>query len=250
MATSLHHLVRQEPEALLALEPEELAGHVLRWLVKDEDRPNNSPQAREVFLGQFRSASVDVRKVLTEAWVWLEREGCIAPHPDHLGSTWVFVTRRGKRLAESGDTLDYKRANLLPKEFLHPVIAQRVWSAFIRGEYDSAVFEAFKQVEVAVRDAGSFSAGDLGVTLMRDAFNPNTGPLTDKNAEEGERQALRELFSGAIGSYKNPHSHRNVALTDPQEAAEMIILASHLLKIVDSRNPKREAEPDPAPSTA
>jgi len=126
------------------------------------------------------------------------------------------------------------------------VIAQRIWSAFIRGEYDSAVFEAFKQVEVAVRDAGSFSAGDLGVSLMRKALHIDTGPLTDSTQEPGERQALSDLFAGAIGSYKNPHSHRNVPLTDPQEAAEMIILASHLLKIVDARNPKREAESEPA----
>lgn len=35
------------------------------------------------------------------------------------------------------------------------------------------------------------------------------------------------------GSYKNSHSHRCVALTPP-EAREMILIASHLLKIVRS----------------
>jgi len=72
-----------------------------------------------------------------------------------------------------------------------------------------------KEVEIAVRDAAGLQPADIGVQLVRKAFDKKTGPLTDPNAEEAEREALAHLFAGAIGSYKNPHSHRHVPLNDP-----------------------------------
>ena len=69
----------------------------------------------------------------------------------------------------------------------------------------------------------------------RKAFHEDNGPLTDKSVEKSERQARSALFAGAIGSYKNPQSHRDVNLDDPDEVMEIILLANHLLRIVDSR---------------
>ena len=113
-----------------------------------------------------------------EAWVWLEREGLIAPRPGEQTHGWVFITRRGALLKKATDLAAFRKANLLPKALLHPVIAQKVWSAFLRGEYDTAVFQAFKEVEVAVRNASGSAPRDLGVDLMRKTFHKDTGPLS------------------------------------------------------------------------
>jgi uncharacterized protein (TIGR02391 family) len=129
----------------------------------------------------------------------------------------------------------YRKANLLPKELLHPVIAQKVYAAFLRGEYDTSVFQAFREVEIAVRAAGGFAPTDVGVALMRKAFDSANGPLADQGSPQAERDALAHLFAGAIGRYKNPTSHRTVPLDAP-ETIELLFLASHLLKIVDSRS--------------
>jgi len=80
---------------------------------------------------------------------------------------------------------------------------------------------------------------------MRKAFNIDNGPLRDQNAIPAERQALSDLFAGAIGSYKNPHSHRNVAVNDPDEAAEMIVLASHLRLINQSETSTKSLNTQP-----
>lgn len=132
----------------------------------------------------------------------------------------------------SSETPKVLESNLIPN---HPTVQQKVLPIFFQGDYDTAVFQAFKQVEIAVREAGGYEATDYGIDLMRKAFHVDTGRLTDSSQTRTERQAKSDIFAGAIGGYKNPSSHRNVEFTT-EEAVEAIILAGHLLRIVDSRN--------------
>lgn len=102
----------------------------------------------------------------------------------------------------------------------------------MQSRFETAVFEAFKTLEVAVRAGAGLGDDAISVPLASRAFHPEDGPLTDMTLERGERVALMNLMVGAIGSYKNPSSHRRVAIT-ADEARDMIILASHLLKIAE-----------------
>lgn len=69
---------------------------------------------------------------------------------------------------------------------------------------------------------------------MQQAFRVGGGPLSDPRLEGGERVSMMNLFSGAIGTFKNPLSHRQVDYQDPAEASEVVLLADLMLRLLDA----------------
>lgn len=230
---------------VLRLEPEQLAGVLLEILL-EIDGSDRQFLHRDNFFNQFRATlkypnthGGEIAQATLEAWMWLEREGFLIPRLDNGQYGWLDLSRRAKKAANRNGVAVYRKTTLLPFAELHPTIASSVYPMFLRGDYDTAVFQAFKEVEISVRSAARVGNDRLGCSLMREAFTPRNGPLSNAQEVPGEQTALMELFTGAIGYFKNPGSHREVELT-AIEAAETIMLASRLLRIVDGRAPKLE----------
>lgn len=226
-----------DPDALLALSMEEIGLQLIDH-IRSSDRQQLHPSSfdgvlfdshPEKYPMKYRNRIIDA---LLEGWAWLISEALIVPTSGNSNG-WCKLSRRGEEITGTDSFANYQQSRLLPREVLHPTIRDRVWLNVLRGDFDLAVFEAMKAVEIAVREASKIDA--LGVKLMRAAFHQDTGPLADMNLDPGEREARMHLFAGAIGSYKNPISHRHVPLTDAPEVIEQIMLANHLLRIVDAR---------------
>ncbi len=232
MTASLPSLVPNADD-LLALDMEEVAGVLLTHLLSYGNNSgdgivNHGKISQYAFFNnrdqhpEYPKRQTEVSQALMEAWSWLEHEGLLVRDPLQP-SAWFVVSRRAQRLKSPDEFASYRKASLLTKGQLHPLIATKVYPAFLRGEYDTAVFQSFREVEVAVRSAGGFQSELVGTRLMREAFRPtdpekavSPGPLTDTSLPVAEQRGMADLFSGAIGLYKNPQSHRNV----PTEAID------------------------------
>jgi uncharacterized protein (TIGR02391 family) len=243
--TAIHQLI-PDAEELLALEPVDLAPVLLDHICSISA---GSPIKRgNVFVDNMSPGRAyppqyvsRVNEALMAAWVWLEREGLLLPAPGHQDRDWVIVSERGRTLLSKENFDAYKYGLLFPRKTLHPDIASNTFALFIRGHYDTVVFEAFRAVEISVRHAARLPQTSIGTDLMRKAFAPQSGALTDASLVSAEQQATADLFAGAIGLFKNPTSHRADAIDKPEDAVALVMFADYLLRLVERRGPPLSA---------
>jgi len=186
------------------------------------------------FLNSAQHRGVDQAALacLSEAMNWLISHGLVArDKPGQTSSAHsMFVTRAGRHVLVEGiaGVVAATRLNV----DLHERLA-KVRTQFLVSEYELAAFAAMREVEIRVRELAKAQTSLIGVKLMRQAFKPGGGPLADPNLDVGEQVGMMELFAGAIGTFKNPPSHRQVDYDDPTEASEVVMLADLLMRILD-----------------
>jgi len=216
-----------EADEVLALPLDELALRVLQDADANEES-NWRNWMLSAAQGPYRKQP-QVLRALSEAWTWLHNHGLVIWNPDKTHADSIAVSRKGREVIDRG--LPWLRAVERLDVQLVPELEYTARPQFLRGDFETAAFVAMKEVEVQVRTRAAFDDSMIGVSLMRKAFGTN-GPLWRTDLNAGESVGLMDLFAGAVGLFKNPSSHRRVDLNDPTEAAEIVLLADLLLRLL------------------
>jgi len=151
---------------------------------------------------------------------------------DEEGEDVYYPTKKGFHFPEAEFKKVIERWTILPTSYIHPNIMDKSFELLSIRQFDSAVLQAFKCIEIAIREKCCFSDEDYGISLIRKAFNPQTGTLTNYGVPVAEREAQAHFIAGAYALYKNPCSHKDVKM-DFYDAFERIVVASKIMKIVE-----------------
>lgn len=167
-----------------------------------------------------------------EAIQELKTAGLIVKDSTQFDDVFQVLTSNGKEIVEKmsdPDAFALRPEQVLKNKDLLLVVVD----AFNEGDYEIAVFKAFRFVEEKVREKTGLSAKDIGVDLMNKAFNPATGKLVVPScAVPAEQEGIQSLFRGAISEFKNPSSHRTVDYSNRHVALQTIVFAELLLDIL------------------
>jgi len=117
---------------------------------------------------------------------------------DDEGEEKYFPTKVGFRFPEREFRRVVEKYALMPESYVHPTIVKKCFSLLNNGEFESAVIQAFKAIETTTREKIGASADMFGERLLKKAFNPDDGVLTNKNLPKAERFAFLNYITGAI----------------------------------------------------
>jgi len=178
-----------------------------------------------------------VRAKIGEAWTCLEQQRYLIPS-GRPNEQWRQLTERGKAVLQMpvDDVLRRIAAGEMLGPALHPRIEQEARDAWNGGDFETAIFKAAREIEIAVGERllppEPGAKKPYGVDVINAAFGKGK-PLADPAQDPGEQEGTRALFAGFIATFKNPGSHRHFEPDDPVQAAGIIRTADLLMRMLD-----------------
>lgn len=134
-----------------------------------------------------------------------------------------------------------KSGRTILERFDEVVINEALRSAsrrlFADGHYARAVEEAFKCMNNEVKRKSEVLDSD-GSGLMKRAFSANS-PILRLNdlrtdSDRDEQLGYMEIYSGVMTGIRNPRAHEHMLEDDPDVAIELLTVANHLMRRLDS----------------
>lgn len=93
-----------------------------------------------------------------------------------------IISRSGRGMTDE-EFAEFRAARRTGYEILDRRIVEKVWTIYLRGDYDIAIAYAFKVVEMRVREKGGFTNNDMGERLAKKFFARFTSEAAEKERE-------------------------------------------------------------------
>ena len=150
------------------------------------------------------------------------------------------VSRSGlspRRTSSKPDSLE----NISPLQLYDEMVTSRELvdasrKMFADGHYATAVEKSFVCLNNKIKEKSGLNDKD-GADLMRMAFSAKSPVLAlnsfQSQSDKNEQLGYMEIFAGVMIGIRNPRAHDHILKDDPEVALELLILANHLMRIVE-----------------
>ena len=168
---------------------------------------------------------------------WLKIAAAIEAEVDKTG---LSPRQKSSISTKSGD---YPLIRVFDEMVTSPDLIEVSRQLFTDGHYAMAVEKAFVCLNNRVKEKSVLNDKD-GADLMRMAFSANSPVLAlnsfQSQSEKNEQQGYMEIFAGTMIGIRNPRVHEHTLEDEPEVALELLVLANHLMRIVDNSSLSRE----------